>query len=294
MDLAKKLASGAKLVLDGGMGSLLVAMGCDFSSDDYNLDFAKGVEDAHKQYVEAGSDCLITNTFSLNRIYASKKGIADLERSNKAAVEIARRAAGDEVFVLGDLGPTGDLLEPYGQAKEADVREAYREQACYLSEAGVDGFIIETTFQLREALLALEAVRSVSALPVLVSLTFSSLKKGGVTLMGDQAIQCAEAVKAGGGSAVGANCGDLTPQELAQVVQSMLPAGLPVCIQPNAGKPRLEGSDTYYDMSPQAYAMGMKACLEAGAAIIGGCCGTTPAHIKALRELVSQFSHDNV
>jgi 5-methyltetrahydrofolate--homocysteine methyltransferase len=173
-----------------------------------------------------------------------------------------------------------------GALKESDAFAAYREQASYLHAGGVDGFIIETIFQLKEALLALRACREVSSLPVIVSLTFSSLKRGGVTLMGDRAFDAAAEIKKAGGNAAGANCGDLNPREMAEIVKSMLPAGLPVCVQPNAGKPRFEEGKTFYDLMPADFAADMMTCLDNGASIVGGCCGTTPAHIKALRELL--------
>ncbi len=282
------IIKGQRLILDGGMGSRLVAKGYDFSGDTYNLSCPQGVEEVHREYIEAGCNCIITNTLTLNSIYSAKKGGLDLAKANAAGVEIAKKAAAGKAYVLGDMGPTGDLLQPFGAGREEDFFASFLEQAKYLAGAGADGFIIETVFQLKEALLALKACREVSNLPVIVSLTFSSLKKGGVTFMGDTAIKCAEAVKEAGGTVIGANCGDLNPEELAQIAENMLPVGLPVCVQPNAGKPRLENGLTYYDMSPGDFARGMEACLKAGVQLVGGCCGTTPEHIKALVKLIAQ------
>ncbi len=282
------LGSGVPVLLDGGMGSMLEVKGLDLSGGLHNLAHPEVIEEIHREYLAAGSDCLLTNTFSLNELYLRKKGVdVDLEALNRAGVKIARKAAEGRCYVLGDIGPTGDLLAPLGGGSEEEFVACYRQQAEVLAEAGVDGFIVETFFDLNEALTALKACKLVSNLPVIVSLSFSSLVRGGVTLMGHTAAQCAQRVKAAGGDAVGCNCGDLAPAELATVVASLAAGELPVSVEPNAGKPvsQPDGRVTY-DMGPVEYAQGMAQCLEAGAQILGGCCGTTPDHIRLLKELI--------
>ncbi|MEG1500465.1 MAG: homocysteine S-methyltransferase family protein, partial [Clostridiales bacterium] len=273
------------------MGSLLAAKGLELTCGTHNLDHPQVVKEVHREYIEAGSNCIITNTLTLNAIYTAKKGMdLDLYQLNKKGAEIAREAAEDQVYVLGDLGPTGDLLEPLGIGKRDEFLVAFTDQARALADGGVDGFIIETIFDLNEALLALEACRSVSDLPIIVSLTFSSLKKGGTTFMGNTAAQCVKKVYEAGGSAVGANCGDLDPEELSEVVKSMTDIGLlPVSVQPNAGKPIFNPDGiVLYNMTPEDYLLGMRKSLANGAQILGGCCGTTPQHIRLLAKLLQE------
>lgn len=277
------------LVLDGGMGSQLAARGLDISAIDHNLLNPDTVLAVHQDYIAAGADCLLTNTLTLNDIYRAKKGCTiDLTAANLAGARLAREAAGHKI-VLGDIGPTGQILKPLGNGDADEYYAAYQAQARALAAGGVDGFLIETVFDLAEAIIALKACLSVSSLPVLVSLTFSTLKKGGRTVMGNSAADCAKRVKAEGGAAIGANCGDLSPDELAEVVANMAGEGLPVLVEPNAGKPKLNGTDIYYDLSVADFAAGMQKCLAAGATIVGGCCGTTPAHIAALADLVNKL-----
>ncbi|MGI5891555.1 MAG: homocysteine S-methyltransferase family protein [Bacillota bacterium] len=288
MTFLDDLKSGKTIIFDGGMGSLLAVKGLSLTGAANNLEHPDQVQQVHEEYIEAGADCIITNTLTLNEIYMSKKGAApiDIDAANIAGAQIAKKAAAKGAYVFGDLGPTGEMLAPLGAGKADDFYKAYVRQSQTLYEAGVDGFIIETVFDLNEALLALKACKEVADLPVIVSLTFSTVKKGGRTVMGNSAADCAQKASEAGADVVGANCGDLTPLEMAEIVANMKPAGLPVMVQPNAGKPIFDEGKARYHMSPEDFASGMKACFEAGAQIFGGCCGTTPEHIKALADIL--------
>lgn len=289
LSLAERLKEGKTLVLDGGMGSMLESKGYYVQQEEcHNLVCPQGVLEVHQEYMAAGSQAILTNTLTLNAIYTEKRGGMDLKAANIAGARLAREAAGNKGYVLGDMGPTGEMLQPIGPWEDKQFFDAYCQQAEYLAEGGVDGFIIETMFDLKEAQLALSACRTVSDLPVILSMTFSSLKKGGVTFMGNTALKCAEAAKAGGAAAVGANCSDLRPEELAVIAESMLPVGLPVAIQPNAGKPKLIDGTTLYDLTTAEFVDGMEICLKAGVQIVGGCCGTTARHIQALTERIAE------
>jgi len=201
---------------------------------------------------------------------------------------MARNAVGNEGYVLGDIGPTGGMLEPYGTVKEEDLYKTFKEQASILSNAGVDGFIVETMFDLREALCALRACRNISEIPVIVSMSFQTTKNGGRTMMGNSAEECAKKLTEEGADAVGANCGDLSPKDIAEVVSIIKNfTNLPIVAQPNAGKPKVEGERVLY-MEPELYATETLECYKAGAKIIGGCCGTTPEHIRILSELIEK------
>jgi len=157
-----------------------------------------------------------------------------------------------------------------------------------LAEGGVDAFIIETMFDLREALCALRACKDSFPLPVIVSIAFSSEEKGGRTIMGDTAEKCAKRLTEEGADVVGANCGELDPSQMAAVVSLLRPAtSLPILAQPNAGTPRLVDGETVFEMEPEPFAAGITECMCAGARIVGGCCGTTPEHIRALAAAIA-------
>jgi len=158
-----------------------------------------------------------------------------------------------------------------------------------LAEAGVDGFIIETMFDLREALCAIRACRGNFPLPVIVSIAFKTETKGGRTMMGNSAEDCAKSLTDAGVDVIGANCGDLDPSQMAVVVSLLKKeTNVPILAQPNAGKPRLVGDKTVFDMEPAIFALGINECLQAGARLVGGCCGTTPEHIRAVAALLNR------
>lgn len=284
-----ELLEGRRIVLfDGAMGTQLDKKGL-MSRGRNNLDAREAVLEIHRAYVQAGCDALITNTLTMNRLYIEthKVGVPVTD-VNRAGVELARRAADGNQCVLGDMSSTGQLLEPYGTYTEAEFHEAFKEQAQIQAEAGIDGFIVESMFDLREALCALRACKEVASLPVLVSIAFQTNSNGGRTMMGDTAEQCARQLTEAGANAVGANCGDLDPGQMADVVATLRAAtNLPIAAQPNAGKPRLIEDRTIFDMEPEPFAKGIAECIEAGARLVGGCCGTTPEHIKAIKKLIA-------
>jgi 5-methyltetrahydrofolate--homocysteine methyltransferase len=178
-------------------------------------------------------------------------------------------------------------MEPYGTYKESRFYEAFAEQAAILAEAAVDAFLVETMFDLREALCALRACKSVSPLPAMISIAFQTDRNGGRTMMGDTAEQCARQLTDAGADVVGANCGDLDPDQTANVVALLRAATpLPILAQPNAGRPQLIDDRTVFDMEPAPFVAGITRCVEAGARIVGGCCGTTPEHIAAVRQWI--------
>ena len=274
-------------MLDGAIGTQLDKRGL-MSRGRNNLDAADAVLDIHREYVESGCDVVTTNTLTMNRIFIETHNVdVSVRDVNRAGGELARQAAGKDRFVLGDISSTGQLLEPYGKYTDSQFCDAFREQAEVLAESGVDGFIIETVFDLREAICALRACKDSCSLPVIVSTTFTTQEKGGRTMMGDSAQQCATSLTEAGADAIGANCGDLDPSQMAVVVAQLSKATtLPVLAQPNAGKPRLVGDRTVFDMLPTAFATGIADCLQAGAKLVGGCCGTTPEHIRAVADLL--------
>jgi 5-methyltetrahydrofolate--homocysteine methyltransferase len=295
MDLSEFLSGRQPILLDGAMGTQLAEAGVPMGGQT-NITHPQVVQAVHRQYVDCGVDLIITNTLTMNRIYIETHhpGV-DVREVNLVGAKLARSTVREGQYVLGDMGSTGQLLKPYGGLAEADAYAAFKEQATVLAEGGVDGFIIETMFSLKEALCALRACRDAASLPVIASLAFATSAKGGRTVMGDTAKQCAQALGEGGASVVGANCGDLSPSDMAEVVSLLRQAtSLPVVAQPNAGKPKLVGDQTVFDMSPIEFASGISKCLEAGAQLVGGCCGTTPAHIRAIVDVAGARQTEGV
>jgi 5-methyltetrahydrofolate--homocysteine methyltransferase len=283
VNLLKKITEPGITLIDGAMGTELGRRGLTEGGQNCILN-PEVVTDIHRQYAAAGAELLITNTLTMNRIYLETHNLdIDVKQVNIKAVELARAAARDGQFVLGDISSTGKLLEPYGEYKEEQFVETFMEQATLLADAGVDGFIIETMIDLREMICAVKACKKVSSLPIIAAVAFATYKSGGRTVMGDTAEQCARRLTEEGVSAVGANCGDLDPLEMAEVVSLLRDAtDLPILAEPNAGKPRLEGTRTVFDLGLKDFAAGVLECVSRGATLVGGCCGTTSDHIRAL------------
>ena len=287
MDLFTFLKHQKPILLDGAMGTQLASFGLEMGGRN-NLTHPEAVRKVHAQYAGCGCHILITNTLTMNRIYIESHHLdVDVRAVNLAGAKLAKSVAGRDRYVLGDISSTGKMLEPYGGISEKVALKAFKEQASALVEGGVDGFIIETMFDLKEALCALRACRAVAPLPIMASIAFSTSENGGRTIMGDTAEACARALTDAGASVVGANCGDLDPFQMAEGVAVMhQTTSLPVLAQPNAGIPKLLGDRTTFDMSPQEFARGVSECLQKGAHLIGGCCGTTPEHICSIATLI--------
>jgi 5-methyltetrahydrofolate--homocysteine methyltransferase len=287
MNLHDAIAARSPLLLDGAMGTQLAVAGLEMGGQNC-VSHPEEVLDVHQRYAAIGTDILITNTLTMNRIYIETHGLeVDPKAVNLSGARLAKKAVGPGQYILGDISSTGQLLEPYGSLSEEHAYAAFREQAEYLLAGGVDGFIVETMLDLREALCALRACREVAPLPVLVTLSFQTAEKGGRTIMGNAAGASAAALVEAGAMAVGVNCGDLDPHETARVIGLMRDAvEVPLIAQPNAGRPRLVGKQTVFDMSAEAFADGIAECMEAGATLVGGCCGTTPEHIRRLFDTI--------
>ncbi|HEY3277795.1 MAG TPA: homocysteine S-methyltransferase family protein [Syntrophorhabdaceae bacterium] len=291
MNLSEFISSGDRIILiDGAMGTQLAEKGLEMGASN-NLTHPDAVLEIHRQYVDCGVDFVTTNTFTLNRANMEfHKSTLDVREANLAGVRLARHAAGKDRYILGDMGPTGKMLKPYGPLPENEAYESFREQAAILAEGGVDGFIIETMFELKEALIAVRACKDASGLPVIASMTFNTLVGGGKTVMGNSAKDCVAALTEAGVSAVGTNCGNLDPFQIAEIVVVMSGnTALPIVAQPNAGKPQFVDNRTFFTMSPAEFAEGVAECIKAGARLVGGCCGTSPAHIRALAEKLAEF-----
>jgi len=282
----RQLCSSRPFILgDGAMGTMLQSVGLvqGQAPEEWNVEQPDKVIAVHRTYIEAGSDAIQANSFGGNRIRLSLHGWGDRsEEVNRRAAEIARQAAGDDILVGGSVGPTGSVLEPYGDIPFDVAKQAFAEQVRALAAGGVDFFIIETMSDLEEVRAALEAVREHTDLPAVCTMTFDTHLH---TMMGVSPQQAVKRLSELGADVIGANCGN-GPDEIETVIRQMRDA-MPEAVlaaQANAGIPRLEGDSTVYDASPQRmanYALRMK---ELGVKYIGACCGNTPAHIRAMAQ----------
>ncbi len=282
--LAARLREGPVVVLDGGLGSMLVARGLSGGEapELWNLDRPDDVAAVHRAYVDAGSEAVHTNTFGATPIRLAPFGLADrCEAINQAAVQLAREAG--PRFVLGDVGPTGEYLAPVGDGDLIRWRESFSIQGAALAAAGVDAFHVETMSDLREAEVALDALREVAPdTPVLVSLTFDRKRRGFFTVMGNRVGGSLQRLSDAGAVTVGANC-SLVSEDMADLAaEARAAVEAPLVFQANAGQPRMTEQGTIYDQTPAAFAWDVAAMASAGAAAVGGCCGTDPRFIAAL------------
>lgn len=286
------------LCCDGAMGTQLLARGlpggeCGMA---WNVARPDDVAAIHRAYRAAGCDLITTNSFGGSRLTLERHGLADrMAELNRAAAAVACSAAGSQAWVLGDVGPFGDFLEPLGDTKADDLRAVFRDQIAALRDGGADAILIETMSDPAEAVVAVEAAKGVAAeAPVLVTYAFQKTAPGQFrTMMGTEAAEALRRALAAGADVVGANCGTrLGLEDYVELARQMVAAAgrAPVIIQPNAGSPRVENGQTVYDATPEQMAAAALALLDAGARIIGGCCGTTPAHLAAMsRHVASGF-----
>jgi 5-methyltetrahydrofolate--homocysteine methyltransferase len=281
------------LLSDGAMGTQLQEAGLESGGcgEAWNLDHPDRILKIQRGYVEAGSDILLTNTFGGCRIMLNRhdegERTADI---NRAAVAIAREALGGRGFVLGDIGPFGGLMEPYGEIARADVEFAFREQARALVEGGADGIIVETQTALEELEIAIAAAKEAGAPCIIGSVAFDRmLDEDDVrTMMGISPEQAAEFMAEHGCHIAALNCGTGVDMRVAAnvVERYRKTSGLPVMAQPNAGQPVLINMKVQYNETPEEMSAGLPAVLAAGARIVGGCCGSTPAHIRRFRQII--------
>jgi homocysteine S-methyltransferase len=283
------------LVADGAMGTQLYARGVGFDHcfDELNLSRAALVEGVHRDYLAAGAELIETNTFGANAVRLAAHGLEDrvrlIARQGVKVARAARDIVGMNAFVAGSIGPLGKPLEPFGQISAADAEAVYRATVEGLLEGGCDCFILETFQDLNEILAALQAVRKVSLhLPVIAQMTFGI---DGKTMYGHTPAEAVERLKSAGASVVGINCG-VGPQPTLEVLEQMMAAAgsTPVSAMPNAGLPQYVDGRFLYLASPEYFADFAGRAVALGVRMVGGCCGTTPAHIRAMRQrLASQI-----
>lgn len=285
-----RLLEDGPVILDGATGSNLqkAGMPTGVCPELWILEHEDALIKLQKDYVEAGTRILYAPTFSGNRIKLEEYGLGDrAEEINKRLVAISRKAAGEKALIAGDLTMTGVALKPVGPMELETLIDIYKEQAGYLLEAGVDLFIIETMMSLAETRAAVIAIKEICDLPVMASMTF---QEDGRTLYGTDPVTALVVLQSIGADVVGVNC-STGPEEMLPVIRTMKEyAQVPILVKPNAGLPELRNGETVYPMEAEEFASYGAAFVEAGAGFLGGCCGTTPEHIRALAENVRGLS----
>lgn len=276
----------APVILDGATGTNLMTAGMPVGvcPEMWILEHPEAILKLQGDYAEAGTRIVYAPTFTGNRIKLSEYGLTDrLEKINRKLVGLSRQAVGENALVAGDLTMCGQQLVPLGEMMFEELVDVYKEQGKVLADAGVDLFVVETMMSLQETRAAVIALREISELPVMVSLTYN---EDGTTLYGTPPEAAVTVLQSLGADVIGVNC-STGPMEMVEIVQRMAEyATVPLLAKPNAGLPELEGQKTVYRMTPEEFARAGAALVQAGAALIGGCCGTTPAHIKALAKQV--------
>lgn len=279
--------AGGIRVFDGGMGSMLIAAGMPVGQCPETFDADK-IQRIHEQYVEAGADFVLTCTFGGSVITLNKHGLAERTKEiNRCNAELARKAAGARAYVVGDIGPTGELLQPFGTCNESQMTASFAEQVRGLEEGGVDCYVVETMSDPHEMAAAARAVRSISQKPLITSMTFTSTPRGYRTVMGTTVQQAVEAMHAAGADVLATNC-TLAPDDTVGLVRELCRyTRRPVLAQPNAGRPQIDGERVVYPPIENLETH-IEAILNAGARLIGGCCGTNPDYIRLVRRIVDR------
>lgn len=290
MSILDKLEKNQILLCDGAWGTFMQATGLKPGEcpELWNVTRRGDVFKIAESYVEAGSDIIETNSFGANRFKLSNYGLAErVHELNKAAAEISRQAAGKERHVAGCVGPTGKMLI-MGDVTEEQLYEAFKEQSAALEEGGADIIIIETMTAIDEAVIATKAARENTKCIVISSMTFDGDAATGFnTMMGVSPSEMVIALKEAGAHVIGSNCGNGI-ENMTGIVKEIrrTDRNIPVIIQANAGIPELIDGKTVFRESPEMMASYVPALIEAGVNIIGGCCGTTPGHIKEMRKIL--------
>lgn len=274
------------LVADGSTGATLISRGlpAGATSETWVMEQPDRIIQLHKDFISAGAQIILTSTFSGSSIRLKGSQLeGKSDQVNRRAVELARQAAeGTPILIAGSMGPVGQLIKPYGPLDVAEVQEAYAEQARSLAGAGADLLVVETQFDLSEVKAAIQGVRSVSDLPLVISLSYD---RGRKTMMGVSPSQAGKVLQDLSVDVVGINCGRSLDENLQNLVELKQVTSKPIWFKPNAGLPHIDTSGkTLYDTTPEMMGAQVPLWLDAGAQIVGGCCGTSPEHLLEISQ----------
>ena len=286
--LIEQLLKNGPILLDGGWGTELQLRGLEVGlhPDLWNLSHPEKVEDVARSYVEAGSQIILTNTFGSTRFTLTRHGFQDkVAEINQAGVKISKRAAGDKAKVFASMGPTGIMLMS-GTISAEEMENGFQEQATALAEAKPDGIVIETMSDPEEAVLAVKAAKT-TGLPVVACMVFDSGKNKDRTMMGTTPEQAVERLTAAGADVIGSNCGQGVDGFIPICERMRKATGLPIWMKANAGLPEMVDGKAVYRQTPEQFAEKMLELVQAGANFIGGCCGTNPAFIAAVKNALN-------
>ena len=290
--LLARIATGPTIVGDGALGTMLMGRGLRVQDclESAVLSRPELVREIAALYLDAGSEVLTTDTFGASPLKLEAYGLSDrCEEINRRAVELLRGVAGDRAWIAGSVGPTGRILTPYGDTEPAEVAASFERQVGALAEAGADLIIVETMIDLAEARLAVDAAkRLAAAIPVVATMTFDATPRGFFTTMGTTIAQAAAGLADAGADLVGSNCGNGIARMVEIARELARHTRLPIAIQANAGLPEYREGRVVYPETPEEFAAGARELLALGVRLIGGCCGSGPEHIRAIRRVVDR------
>ncbi len=277
------------MVADGAMGTMLFQRGLKPGEcpESLNLTAPEVLEEIAQLYFDAGADIIQANTFGASPLKLSDYGLEDkTEEINSKAVECVRKVVGDKAYIYGSCGPSGRLLKPYGDTDHDVLCRSFERQIKALIDAGVDTICIETMTDLHEATLAIKAAKSISQnMPVMATMTFDDTPRGFYTVMGVNIPDAARCLQEAGADIIGSNCGNGIENMIRIAREFKEVSNLPIIIQSNAGIPEMRDGELFYPETPEFFALKARELINIGVSIIGGCCGTTPEHIRAIRRL---------
>jgi 5-methyltetrahydrofolate--homocysteine methyltransferase len=289
-DILKRLQRGEVIVGDGSLGTLLIQYGLPHGNapEEFNLTRPHILEEIASHYIEAGAEIITTNTFGASPLRLRHYSLdGKVEAINRIAVEAVRRVVGHKAYIAASVGPTSRMIKPLGDTEPQEIVSCFRTQLAVLLAAGVDLICIETMTDLDEALLAIKAVRSLdSRIPIMATMTFGKTPRGYFTIMGTSIAAAATALGDAGANAVGSNCG-VGMESMIEIARDFHQhTHLPIAIQSNAGLPIETDDGTAYPETPDFFAAKTIELLDLEVQIIGGCCGSGPEHIRAIRNAV--------
>jgi 5-methyltetrahydrofolate--homocysteine methyltransferase len=294
--LLERLNSGEILICDGSTGIALQAIGCEpsRSMEKCGLENSDKLMALHAMYIEAGADIILTNTIGGSGLKLRKYGLeSETEFINKGLAELAKTVASrypKNIYVAGNVGPTAELMEPYGNISESEIIKVFSQQIKALLDGGVDFIFIETMIDVNEAVSAVKAAKALCDLPIFASMSFDPGKNGFRTVMGNTPEKAVDMLQSAGADVVGSNCGTVFASMMPDLIKQMKSAGAKlIAIEPNAGNPQMINGKTVFPQTPQEMAEHVPAMIDAGANIIGGCCGAMAEHIRLIAKTAREY-----